>query len=360
MNRLGELWVLTTFGESHGAGIGCVLDGVPAGLRVDEEFLNLELSRRRPGGSLYSTPRKESDRVEILSGVMEGFTTGTPLAMFIPNENQKSSDYESIRSIFRPGHADFTYHYKYGLRDHRGGGRSSARETAARVAGGAVAKMFLKELGISISSGVFQVGEHTSDVRDFAHARKSVVNALDPLMEELFKEEIEKARGAHDSIGGAIEVRAKGMPIGLGEPLYHKLDGALGGALMGLNAVKAVEIGEGLSAARLKGSENNDPLRLEGFKSNHAGGILGGISNGSELVARVYFKPTPSIFLPQETLNEEGDEVICALKGRHDPCVAIRGGVVCEALVALVLADMALLRLGNRLQDVKEFYGKGR
>lgn len=356
MNRFGERFTLTTFGESHGAGIGCVLDGVPAGLRLDEDFIQSELDRRRPGANRYSTPRKESDRVEILSGVFEGYTTGTPLAMFIRNENQKSRDYEEVKSLFRPAHADFTYFHKYGIRDYRGGGRSSARESAARVAGGAVAKLFLNELGIALESGVFQVGACKTEARDFAFARQSEVFALDPLMEERFKGAIEEARKGHDSIGGAIEVRARGIPIGLGEPMYHKLDSALGAAFMGLNAVKAMEIGEGFEASRLKGSENNDPLTPAGFKSNHAGGILGGISNGEEIVARVYFKPTPSIFLPQETINEAGEAVVCRLKGRHDPCVAIRGSVVCEALLALVLADMALLRLGNRLSDIQEFY----
>lgn len=356
MNRFGERFTLTTFGESHGAGIGCVLDGVPAGLRLDEDFIQSELDRRRPGANRYSTPRKESDRMEILSGVFEGYTTGTPLAMFIRNENQKSRDYEEVKSLFRPAHADFTYFHKYGIRDYRGGGRSSARESAARVAGGAVAKLFLNELGIALESGVFQVGACKTTARDFAFARQSEVFALDPLMEERFKGAIEEARKGHDSIGGAIEVRARGIPIGLGEPMYHKLDSALGAAFMGLNAVKAMEIGEGFEASRLKGSENNDPLTPAGFKSNHAGGILGGISNGEEIVARVYFKPTPSIFLPQETINEANEAVVCRLKGRHDPCVAIRGSVVCEALLALVLADMALLRLGNRLSDIQEFY----
>lgn len=358
MNRFGERLVMMTFGESHGAGIGCLLEGLPAGLKIDEIFLQKELERRRPGRNRYATPRKEEDRAEILSGVFEGVTTGAPLAIFIANENQKSRDYEEIKDLFRPGHADFTYFHKYGIRDYRGGGRSSARESAARVAAGAIAKMLLKELGMRVVSGVFQVGHLSTQVRDFSHALMSEVMALDPEMEESFKGEIETAQKAHDSIGGAVEIRAFGVPKGLGEPLYYKLDGALGAAFLGLNAVKAVEVGMGMEAASLRGSASNDPLTAQGFASNHAGGILGGISNGEEIIARAYFKPTPSIFLPQRTLNEAGDEVICHLKGRHDPCVAIRGSIVCEAMMALVLADMALLNFGRRLEDVKRFYEK--
>ena len=357
MNRMGERFTLTTFGESHGAGIGCVIDGVPAGLGISEEFLNAEMARRRPGGT-YATPRKEADRVEIQSGIFQGRSTGAPIAMFIRNENQKSASYEDIKDIFRPGHADFTYFHKYGLRDYRGGGRSSARESAARVAGGAVAKLFLQELGIGIKAGIFQVGELITQQRDFDYARKSEIYALDSARESDFKSEIERVRKEHDSIGGAVEVRAGAIPIGLGEPLYYKLDAALASAFMGLNAVKAVEIGEGIRAAQLRGSQNNDSLRQGGFMSNHAGGILGGISNGEELVVRVYFKPTPSIFLPQKSLNEARQEVEFELKGRHDPCVAVRGSVVCEALMALVLADMVLLGMGSRMSDVKEFYTK--
>lgn len=358
MNSFGERFRITTFGESHGVGVGCVLDGVPSGLFIDEEFLSLEMARRRGGQNRYSTPRAESDSVEILSGIFDGRTTGAPLAMLIRNENQKSVAYENVKNLFRPGHADYTYFQKYGLRDYRGGGRSSARESAARVAGAAVAKMLLRELGILIYSGLFQVGSKITSVRDFEFAKESEIFALDPLLEMEFKREIDSAREAHDSIGGAVEVRASGVWAGLGEPLYHRLDSQLGSGFMGLNAVKAVEIGEGVHASSMRGSENNDAMCADGFLSNHSGGILGGISTGEEIVTRIYFKPTPSIFLSQKSLNEHGEEVECNLRGRHDPCVAVRGSVVCEAMMALVLADMVLLGLGNKIENLKKIYNK--
>ena len=359
-NTFGKRFCMTTFGESHGKAIGCVLDGVPAGLEIDEEFIQSELDRRRPGKNAYATARKEPDRVEILSGVFEGKSTGTPIAMVIFNTNQKSKDYGNVKDLFRPGHADYTYWEKYGIRDYRGGGRSSARETAARVAAGAVAKLMLKELGVAVSSGIFKIGEIEAQSYDFDYAAESEIFALDPDMEERQKEAVLRAKEAHDSIGGAALVRAVNVPVGLGEPIYYKLDAVLAEAMMGINAVKGVEIGEGMHSAELLGSQNNDEMNKEGFLSHHAGGTLGGISSGDTLDIKVYFKPTPSIFKPLKTLDIHGSEVTCELKGRHDPCVAIRGSVVAEAMAALVLADMVLLNMGRKMDDVARYYGKDR
>ncbi len=346
----------STFGESHGKAIGCLLDGVPAGLDIDEEYIQSELDRRKPGKSEFETARKEADAVEILSGVFEGKSTGTPIAMVIYNTNQKSKDYTNIKDVFRPGHADFTYFHKYGIRDYRGGGRSSARETAARVAAGAVAKLMLKELGIEVLSGISEVAGIKAEAFDYEKAKNSIIYALDSNKEEEQKEAILKAKNDHDSVGGVSRVVIKGAPVGLGQPLYYKLDGVLADAMMGLNAVKAVEIGDGVLSASSLGSENNDEIRANGFESNHSGGILGGISNGEDIVMNVYFKPTPSIFKTQHTVTTVNEEVDFSLKGRHDPCVAIRGTVVCEAMAALVIADMLLLNMGSTMSGVSKYY----
>jgi chorismate synthase len=356
MNSFGQKLKFSTFGESHGIAIGAILDGIPAGLAIDEEFIQSELDRRKPGKSEFETARKEEDKVEILSGVFEGRSTGTPIAMVIYNTNQKSKDYSNIKDIFRPGHADFTYFYKYGIRDYRGGGRSSARETAARVAVGAVVKLMLKELNIEILSGICEIDGIKSEVFDYEAAKKSLIYALDPTKEESQKEAILRAKNEHESVGGVSRVVARGVPKGLGEPLYYKLDALLADAMMGINAVKAVEIGDGVLSASKKGSQNNDEIRVSGFSSNHSGGILGGISNGDEIVVNVYFKPTPSIFKEQKTINIYNEEIDFSLKGRHDPCVAIRGSVVCEAMAALVIGDMLLLNMGSQMDRVKSYY----
>jgi len=356
MNSFGMKLRYSTFGESHGKAIGCLLDGVPAGLEIDEEYIQSELNRRKPGKSEFETARKEADAVEILSGVFEGKSTGTPIAMVIYNTNQKSKDYTNIKDVFRPGHADFTYFHKYGIRDYRGGGRSSARETAARVAAGAVAKLILKELNIEVLSGISEVSGIKAEVFDYEKAKSSIIYALDANKEEAQKEAILKAKNDHDSVGGVSRVIVKGAPIGLGQPLYYKLDGVLADAMMGLNAVKAVEIGDGVLSASTLGSQNNDEIRANGFESNHSGGILGGISNGEDIVMNVYFKPTPSIFKEQHTVTTTNEEVDFSLKGRHDPCVAIRGTVVCEAMAALVIADMLLLNMGSKMSGVVKYY----
>lgn len=358
MNSFGIKLQFSTFGESHGKALGCLLDGVPAGLKIDEEYIQSELDRRKPGKSEFETARKEADKVEILSGVFEGLSTGTPIAMIIFNTNQKSKDYTNIKDIFRPGHADFTYFHKYGIRDYRGGGRSSARETAARVAAGAIAKLILQELGISVSSGISEVAGIKAESYDYEQAKGSIIYALDASVEEAQKEAILTAKNSHDSVGGVSRVLIKGAPIGLGQPLYYKLDGVLADAMMGLNAVKAVEIGDGVLSARTLGSQNNDEIRSGGFESNHSGGILGGISNGDDIVLNVYFKPTPSIFKEQHTVTTENEEVDFSLKGRHDPCVAIRGSVVCESMAALVMADMLLLNMGSNMDGVAKYYQK--
>lgn len=356
MNTFGRRLTLTTFGESHGKAIGCILDGVPAGLTIDEAFIQAELDRRKPGKSKLETARKEDDKVEILSGVFEGVSTGTPIAMVIFNTNQKSRDYDNVKDLFRPGHADFTYFHKYGLRDYRGGGRSSARETAARVAGGAIAKLMLKEIGIEIQSGLCEVDGIRAETIDFNHAKRSKLYALDPSKERAQEEAILAAKEAHDSVGGVVLTTATGVPVGLGEPLYYKLDAILADAMMGINAAKAVEIGDGVASTHLKGSQNNDAITPEGFKSNHAGGTLGGISNGDTLIVKTHFKPTPSIFQEQETVTTTNQPITCNLKGRHDPCVAIRGAVVTEAMMALVLADMTLLNMGRKMEHLTSLY----
>lgn len=356
MNTFGKKFTLTTFGESHGKALGCIVDGVPAGLEIDEIFIQSELDRRKPGKSKLETARKEDDKVEILSGTFEGISTGTPIMMVIFNGNQKSRDYDNIKDLFRPGHADFTYYHKYGIRDYRGGGRSSARETAARVAGGAIAKLMLKKIGVEISSGLCEVDGIKSESYDFAHAKSSMLYALDPKVEQAQEEAILNAKKNHDSVGGVVLTVATGVPIGLGEPLYYKLDAILAEAMMGINAAKAIEIGEGIASTHLKGSQNNDEITPDGFKSNHSGGMLGGISNGDDIIVKTHFKPTPSIFQAQETVTKENESVTCNLKGRHDPCVAIRGSVVCEAMMALVLADMTLLNMGTRVEHLSKIY----
>jgi chorismate synthase len=356
MNRFGERFTMTTFGESHGKAIGCVLDGVPAGLEIDEAVIQSELDRRKPGQNEFATARKEEDKVEILSGVFEGLSTGTPITLVIYNTDQKSGDYSNVKDIFRPGHADFTYFHKYGLRDYRGGGRSSARETAARVAGGAVAKLMLRSLGIEFASGISAIHGIVAQNLDFTYPPKSPIYALDKTVEEAQKAAILEAKNAHDSVGGVATVKISGLPKGLGEGLYYKLDAILASAMMGINAVKAVEIGEGIHSAELLASQNNDPITPNGFKSNHAGGILGGMSNGDDVIVRVHFKPTPSIFIDQESTNTDNESVSVSLKGRHDPCVAVRGSVVVESMAALVIADMILLNMGSTMSGIKGYY----
>lgn len=363
MNTFGERFRMTTFGESHGSSIGCVIDGIPAGLFIDENFIAKEMERRKGGKNKFSTPRKENDQVEILSGVFEGISTGAPMALIIMNEQAKSKDYQNIKSIFRPAHADWSYTKKYGIRDYRGGGRSSARESVARVASGAIAKLLLKEVGIVIESGIYSIGEVEAKNVDFEYSNESEIFALDKNIEENQKALIIEAKRRGDSVGGVAITRARKLKensansiAGLGEPLYHKLDGAIGEAMMGLNGVKAVEIGDGIWATKVFGSQNNDEMEAKGFLSNHAGGILGGISSGQDITVKVYFKPTPSIFLPQKTIDTNHTELICELQGRHDPCIAVRGSIVCGSMLALILADMLLLNMSSKIENIHKIY----
>lgn len=358
MNSFGQRFKFTTFGESHGKALGCIVDGVPAGIKIDEDFLQQEMNRRKPGQNEFATKRNESDKVEILSGVFEGYSTGTPIALVIFNENQKSSDYSNVKDLFRPGHADFTYFNKYGIRDYKGGGRSSARETAARVAAGAIAKLLLNELNIKVQSGICEIAGIQAQNFDFDYALNSPIYALDKSVEEEQKNAILQAKNSHNSVGGVALINVKNCPVGLGEPIYHKLDSQIANAMMSINAVKGVEIGDGILASKVLGSQNNDQITKQGFKTNHSGGILGGISNGEDINVKVYFKPTPSIFLEQDTVDIYNNEVVCKLKGRHDPCVATRGSVVAEAMMALVLADMLLLNLSSKVENIKKVYAK--
>lgn len=356
MNSFGNRLVFTTFGESHGKAVGVIIDGIPAGIEIDEDFIQSEMNRRKPGQNSFATARKEGDEVEILSGVFEGKTTGTSLAMIVFNENQKSKDYSNIKDLFRPAHADFTYFHKYGIRDYRGGGRSSARETLARVAAGSIAKLMLKELDIEILSGVSHIAGIGEDSYDFNFAKNSDIYSLSPKYEQEQKDAILKAKDSHNSLGGTAFIKVKNAPIGLGEPIYYKLDAILADAMMGINGVKGVEIGLGKDATFIQGSENNDQMNENGFETNNSGGILGGISNGSDIDIKVHFKPTPSIFSNQKTQDIHGNIQDMNLKGRHDPVIVARGSVVAESMASLVIADMILLNMGRKISEVKKYY----
>jgi len=350
-SSFGEVFRVTTFGESHGAGLGVVIDGVPAGLEIDLEFLRREMSRRRPGGGTAgATARREADAPAILSGVFEGRATGTPLAILIRNIDQHSADYNELAECFRPGHADLGYTRKFGVRDWRGGGRSSGRETAARVAAGAVAKLFLAHSGVSIRAGVAAIGAVAGKQLDFDAPETNPLRALDPAAVPAMLAEIESCRRELDSIGGIVACRVDGVPAGWGEPVFDKLDALLAQAVLSIGAVKAIEFGDGFAAARLRGSENNDaPLPDGSFASHHAGGILGGISNGDAIEFRLAVKPTPSIGRPQHTIDAAGNRREITIGGRHDVCIAPRIVPVVEAMTAITLADLALRQRAARL-----------
>ena len=375
MNTFGKRFALSSFGESHGVAIGGVIDGMPSNVEINLEFLQNEMSKRKPGGK-YATNRKEDDELRILSGVFEEngklFSTGASIGFVIENTSQHSKDYENIKELFRPGHGDFGYFAKWGIRDHRGGGRASARETAVRVAGGAFAQLLLNHFGIEVKSGVLSVGEigraeggyaELLGAVDFENAENSEIFALLPECEANQKELIKSCKDSGESVGASVLSVAKGLFAGLGEPMYDKLDSKIAEAMMNINGVKAVEIGAGVAASKLRGSENNDELlpasnggfgamRAE-FGSNNAGGVLAGISSGADLVVLSHFKPTPSIFSEQRTINKRGEAVKFALVGRHDPCIGVRGSVVATAMMRLVLADMLLLGASSRLEMLK-------
>jgi chorismate synthase len=342
-NTIGRLFAVTSFGESHGPAIGCVVDGCPPGLALDEADIQRDLDRRRPGTSRHVSQRREPDTVEILSGVFEGRTTGTPIALLIRNQDQRSKDYANIADTFRPGHADYTYWQKYGIRDYRGGGRQSARETAVRVAAGAIARKWLSErYGVAIRGHLTQLGSNVIPFEGWAHvdanpffaANASCIGALESFMDAL--------RKSGDSCGARIEVVASGVPVGWGEPVDDKLDADIAYAMMSINAVKGVEIGAGFAAVAQKGTEHSDEMAPEGFLSNHAGGILGGISTGQDIVVAIAVKPTSSIRLDRASIDKAGKPVTVNTHGRHDPCVGIRATPIAEAMLAIVLIDHAL------------------
>ncbi|RAI95299.1 chorismate synthase [Algoriphagus yeomjeoni] len=358
-NSFGKLFKITTYGESHGLALGVIIEGCPAGLKIDEAKLIAEMQRRKPGQSKITTQRKEEDEFEIKSGVFEGVTTGTPIGIVINNSDQKSKDYSHISDKFRPSHADFTYFEKYGLRDYRGGGRSSARETAARVVAGALAKQLLETKGISVQAFVSQVGELKLDKSytelDLSKAEENILRCPDPEKAEEMIELIDSVRKDRDTIGGVVTCVIKNTPAGIGEPVFDRLHAELGKAMLSINAVKGFEYGSGFEGVKMRGSKHNDTFVQEGDKvrtlTNHSGGIQGGISNGEDIYFNVAFKPVATIMMDQDSVNEAGENVVVSGKGRHDPCVVPRAVPIVEAMAALVIADYILLSKSNKLQD---------
>ena len=352
-NTFGTVFRITTFGESHGEGLGVIIDGCPAGIEISLEEIQAELDRRRPGQNRFTTPRKEKDQVRIMSGIFEGVTLGTPIALIIENHDAHSKSYDDIAKKYRPGHADYTYDQKFGRRDWRGGGRASARETAARVAAGAIAKKLLSHHGMSIGGYVTQLGTVSVINIDPTIAEDNPLRCPDASVLEAMKQEVEDARAAGDSVGGIVEIVATGAPAGLGEPVFDKLPALLGHAMMSIPAVKGFEIGAGFKAASMRGSESNDEFEKteDGIrtKTNNAGGTLGGISNGEDIVVRFALKPPSSIIKEQQTVDQDGNETPIQVHGRHDPCVCPRAVPIGEAMMALVLADLLLINRSSQL-----------
>lgn len=356
-NSIGEIFRITTFGESHGEAIGVVIDGCPAGLHIDLAFLQQELDRRKPGQSSITTSRKENEQFRIISGVFEQKSTGAPIAILIPNEDVKSSDYEQIKEIYRPSHADYTFDAKYGIRDYRGGGRSSARETAARVVAGAIAKLLLKHYHINVTAYVSEIGKIKCSTEysllNLADTEKSLVRCPDKTVSDAMIKSIEKAKKEGDSLGGIIKCIVSGMPAGLGEPVFDKLHADIGKAVLSINAVKGFEYGSGFAGTKMKGSEHNDTFTNQNGKvvttTNYSGGIQGGISNGMDFYCNVAFKPTATIAHLQQSVDKKGNQVEMAVKGRHDPCVVPRAVPIVEAMIALTIADHLLRNKTTRL-----------
>lgn len=362
-SSFGKQFVITTWGESHGKGIGVVVDGCPAGLTINEEIIQRYLDRRKPGTSRISTQRTESDSIEILSGVFEGKTTGTSISMIIANEDEHSGDYTAICNAYRPGHADYTYDKKFGFRDYRGGGRSSGRETIGRVAGGAIANEILKQLGIHILAYTKSIGPITIDYNNFNKDEilKNPTAMPDPIAARKAYDFLEEQIIRLDSTGGLIECVVSGMPIGIGEPVFDKLDANLAKAIMSIGAVKGVEIGDGFLVAGTHGSQNNDGFRATSDgnivkKTNHSGGVLGGLSDGADLILRAAIKPTPSIYSTQETVNRQGENIEINIKGRHDPIIVPRAVVVVQSMVALTIVDLLFANMSARMDKILEFY----
>ena len=348
-NTFGKSFSLTTFGESHGVALGCIIDGCPPGLEISEDYIQAYLDQRKPGTSKYTTQRKEDDKIEILSGIFEGKTTGTPIGLLIRNKDQKSKDYDNLKDVFRPSHADYAYTQKYGIRDHRGGGRASARETTMRVAAGSIARKYLNDnCGIEIHGYLKQIGELSIASIDLSEVNKNPFFCPDKSLVPEIEKYIDALRSEGDSVGAKIQINAKNMPLGLGEPVFDKLDADLAKALMSINAVKGVEVGEGMDVAGSKGSDSRDEITPDGFKSNNSGGISGGISTGQDLLLSIALKPTSSINKEGDTVDKEGNAVKVQVKGRHDPCVGIRATPIAEAMVALTLIDHYLR---NRAQN---------
>lgn len=363
-SSFGTIFKVTTWGESHGKAIGVVADGCPAGLALDEADIQALLDRRKPGQSKFTTQRKEGDEVEILSGVFEGKTTGTPISMIVYNKDQRSRDYTQIASSYRPGHADYTFDEKFGFRDYRGGGRSSARETIGRVAAGAIAMKLLKTLGISVTAYTKSIGPIEIDMAhfDLAEAESNKLKMPDAEAAKAAEQFLEEKMAACDSVGGVVECVVSGVPTGLGEPVFEKLDANLSKAILSIGAVKGFEIGDGFAATRASGSENNDAFCMTedgkvAKKTNHSGGVLGGISDGSDIVFRAAFKPTPSIAQPQDTVNKDGENIELVIHGRHDPMVVPRAVVVVESMAALTIADLLLVSMTSRLDRIQTFFG---
>lgn len=348
-NSYGECFRITTFGESHGEAVGVVIDGCPSKLELNEDDIQKELDRRKPGQNRLSTLRKESDKVEILSGVFEGRTTGTPIALMVKNTSQRSQDYNEIKDLFRPGHADFTYFKKFGIRDYRGGGRASARETIGRVAAGAVAKKILALKNIDIFGYIIQIGNIRAENFDRDFIEQNPIRTADIDAYPLMEEAIMTAKKELDSVGGVVELCIKNMPIGIGEPVFDRLNARLAYAIMSIPAVKGIEFGAGFKVATMRGSENNDEIIPDGFLSNNAGGTLGGISSGQDIILRFAVKPTSSILTPKRTIDKYGGPKEIVTKGRHDPCVAPRGVVIAEAMAALTIVDMMMLHEGRHI-----------
>lgn len=342
-NSFGRIFKMSTFGESHGKAVGVILDGCPAGLALSEEDIQVELDRRRPGQSKVSTARKEADRVQILSGVFEGKATGTPIAMLVENEDQRSRDYKEIKDKFRPGHADYTYFMKYGFRDYRGGGRSSARETIGRVCAGAVAKKILAQQSIQITGHVSQVGGIKAEKCDLSTIEDNVVRCADPTKATEMEELILEVKKDGDSVGGIVEMVIKGVPVGIGEPVFDRLNADLAKAILSMPAVKGIEFGAGFDVATRRGSENNDEICTYGFLSNNAGGTLGGISSGQDIVFRFAIKPTSSILIEKKSIDAFGNDITVRTEGRHDPCLAPRAVPIAESMAAVVLVDHLLV-----------------
>jgi chorismate synthase len=347
-STFGRILRVTTFGESHGPALGGIVEGVPPGVPLTREHLQRQLDRRRPGQSEVTTQRQETDRVELLSGVFEDLTTGTPIGFLVRNQDARSGDYEALREVFRPGHADFAYYVKYGHRDHRGGGRASGRETLCRVAAGAVAMQVLAPLGVQVRACTTRIGNVDATARDWDEAERNPVRAPDAAAAARMVELLLKLRDTGDSVGGLVEVVARNVPAGLGDPVFDKLDAVLAMAMMSIGTIKGVEIGDGFAAAGLRGSEAHDAMDATGFLSNHAGGILGGISTGQDIRMRLAIKPTSSLRVPQKSVNLRGEEITVVTEGRHDPCVCPRVVPVAEAMMYLVLADAWLAQKAVR------------